>query len=181
MPSKGKVQLATTAPRRRVLRAHSKLSVARTLRVFFANTPIPKFNDQVLEAYVKAVAPNYDSELEPIRFVHNPNEFEPIKGLTCNFQDRGDYSAIVFPPSPSRSADEDIFSDSPSTPDISSKSFLESGILNEQRKEQSTGPFHFPLPTNLLESDRDFLLPFNIYSPSTTKTPRWTNLKKSKY
>lgn len=68
MPPKGSQPHAATAARSpkptRFLRAHSRLSAAQELKSFFSASPIPNFHHQLLEAYVRAIAQEYESEPE---------------------------------------------------------------------------------------------------------------------
>lgn len=68
MPSKGSQPHAAGAARlskpARFLRAHSRLSAAQELKSFFSDSLIPNFHHQLLEAYVRAIAQEYESEPE---------------------------------------------------------------------------------------------------------------------
>jgi hypothetical protein len=68
MPVKGHRSITHPRPEypaRRVLRCYSKFTIAENLHNFFYSAPIPHFSDQLLEAYVKAVSPQFDSEVDP--------------------------------------------------------------------------------------------------------------------
>lgn len=65
MPAKGRRSAARTRPEyltRRALRCHSKYTIAKNLHNFFHAAPIPNFSGHLLEAYVKAILPLFDSK-----------------------------------------------------------------------------------------------------------------------
>lgn len=164
---------------KRVLRVHSKFSAIGELNSFFSQSSIPRFNDQLLEAYIKSIALNYDSEHERRRSRHGDSETTG----TISTQ-----NGIESSRSAMKSADDDLLSERSTSPESTvSKVYLQSGLFYDvqQQKRQTTKPrFHFSLPaphTKALDRKSHFVLPYSIYCPSSgAKQPVWKNLKKSK-
>lgn len=164
---------------KRVLRVHSKFSAIGELNSFFTQSSIPRFNDQLLEAYVKGIALNYDSEHDRRRSQHGNAE----TASTISTQNGTESSR-----SATKSADDDQLSERSTSPEPAlSKVYLQSGLFFDvqQQRRQTTKPrFHFSLPaphTKALDRKSNFVLPYSIYCPSSgAKQPVWKNLKKSK-
>lgn len=182
MPVTGKTPSAQRTQNKRVLRVHSKFSAAGELRNFFTSSSIPKFNDQLLEAYVKAIAPNYEVEHDKPRSSQNNSTQSQSEAIPPN--DIGRSAASTPSSVASRSGDDDHNFERFASLDSSRKVYLQSGLFHDvQQNKKSIKPqFTFPLPashTHALEKKADFLLPYSIYCPSRTKEPIWKNLKKS--
>lgn len=166
MPPKGSKQTSsapaiTSQGPRRYLRAHSRLSAAADIREFFASSPIPKFRHQLLEAYVRAIAQEYESEPEPVR------DRTPISLSKTDSSDDIDESVLPETYSPR-------------------KVYLTSGLFCEvqHRKKNVVKPFTFPLPvksSTILLDQQDFVLPFSVYNTLPQGQSNWKNLKKSMY
>lgn len=182
MPFRGKPPSAQRAPIKRVLRAHSKLTAAGELHSFFTESTIPKFNEQLLEAYITAIKPNYESELEPSHLLHHNASSSAITANTQRDSDESSDNLL----SSARHPDDDINSERSTSPDQPRKVYLVSGLFSDvqQNKKQTKPAFSFPLPASssrALDKKSNFVLPYSIYCPSNTKKPIWKNLKRSMY
>lgn len=162
----------------RYLRAHSRLSAAQELQTFFSSSPIPNFNEQILEAYVRAIAQEFDSD------------DAESEGLNMEVGTDGksiDTDGV-------NTTDNKVNSDN--QPPFKRKIFLTAGLFNEvqhQKKnskkhnQQNQPPkkvFRFPLPAKnsaILDRSQNFQLPFSVHSSLPKRPLTWKNLKKSEY
>lgn len=172
MPARGKNLLASRTGNKRVLRVHNKSSAAGELLNFFSESAIPRFNDQILEAYIKAIAPTLE---EFGRETQSPQH--TLEDSSQHEESQGSYVST-------RPTDDGQLSERSISPESSSKVYLLSGLFSEvqQNKRSTKQSFRFPLPvssTHALDRVSNFLLPYSIYCPSRTKEPVWKNLKKS--
>lgn len=147
MAAKGK---QPPAPVKRVLRAHSKFSTATALHDFFNHSHIPMFNDQLLEAYVRAIAPAIESEktklLKPLPENDDVAKLPEIElRPTKHFVSSGLYSNT-----------------------------------HHKKPGNKRFTFPLPVnAAMIIDKRKDFVLPYSIYCPSVTKKPDWKNLRKS--
>lgn len=147
MAAKGK---QPPAPVKRVLRAHSKFSTATALHDFFNDSHIPMFNDQLLEAYVRAIAPAIESE-----------KTQQLKPSSEN-EDIAKLPEIELRP----------------TKHFVSSGLYSNTQHKKQGNKHFT--FSLPVNAAMIVDKRkDFVLPYSIYCPSVTKKPDWKNLRKS--
>jgi len=147
MAAKGKQR---PVPVKRVLRGHSKFSTATALHNFFNDSHIPMFNDQLLEAYVRAIAPAIESEKAKLA---KPSV---------------DIDEIAKLPE----------SDLPPTKHFVTSGLFSNTNHKKPGKKRFTFPLPVNV-AELIDKSRDFVLPYSIYCPSVTKKPDWKNLRKS--
>lgn len=175
MPPQGKSQFAPPA-RRRNLRAHSKLTAADELRAFFAHASIPKFSDQVLEAYVKAIAPSYDSEIEPLPAdsqLQTSGDPDIIDGPSNQTLE------ILSPTLSNNSADVQGQSESSSSPDFLRDVEIR---LDPQQPEKQAKPTQDSSVTSTSPAiRRDSITPIRPQSHTSSDHPHWESISESKY
>lgn len=201
MPPKGRRSSAVAtrpAGSRRFLRVHSRLSAAHTLKDFFESSPIPNFHDQLLEAYVRAIAQAYESEPEPSA-AKSANKTSTTSANSTSLdndtiQDIKNENIIQQHSSQQSSTNnlEKTFEhDQTSDLNINSnnlpkqKQFLTKGRFSGPENHTNNTPpngFKFPLPSNdsmILRTPKTFQLPYSVHSTLPKAPLNWKNIKKS--
>lgn len=204
MPAKGTSKASVPAPQepRRFLRVHSRLSACNELRNFFSTSPIPSFRHQYLEAYVRAIAQEYESEPERPPATKPTTPAESAKPASSGTNKKKPLAAQSSTSSSSGSQQkskatstftsklEDYDDIDPSSIEETvyptRKIYLTSGFYCDlRRKKNASKRFTFPLPqpkkSTILTERQDFKLPYVVYNELPPAPLNWKNLKKSKF
>jgi hypothetical protein len=159
------------------LRASSKVQAGGAIQDFFAKSKVPRSSDRFLQTYVNEISRPYDWDTYLRRWRGEDDDDKED-------EDNDEGNDGSFPESGQSSTSSVA---SLNTKPVMKKRYVTHGIYfigNRNKKSAASSAFPLPVHSGLktMESQRDFVIPYDIYCPrgGITRVANWRPLKRSK-